>query len=80
MANQFLHLYPNPCQDKLFLESADEIQSAIWAVANNGRTIKLIYNKLGKTIRIDVSILSKGIYHLQMVSKGALRQIPFIKF
>ena len=80
MANQFLHLYPNPCQDQLFLESADEIQSAIWAVANNGRTIKLIYNKLGKTIRIDVSILSKGIYHLQMVSKGALRQIPFIKF
>lgn len=72
-------LYPNPCLHQLFLESAEEIQAPVWATAYDGRKIKLNYTKLGKTIKMDVSMLSTGMYSLQMISKGVLRQIPFVK-
>jgi hypothetical protein len=72
-------LYPNPCLHQLFLESAEEIQAPVWATAYDGRKIKLNYTKLGKTIKMDISMLSTGMYSLQMISKGVLRQIPFVK-
>lgn len=72
-------LYPNPCLHQLFLESAEEIQAPVWATAYDGRKIKLNYTKLGKTIKMDVSMLSTGMYSLQMISRGVLRQIPFVK-
>jgi hypothetical protein len=73
-------IYPNPCQHQLFLESADDIHSPVCAVAYNGSKTELNYSKMGKTIRIDVSTLLRGIYYLQIFSRGVLRQVPFVKF
>ncbi|MFN5054934.1 MAG: T9SS type A sorting domain-containing protein [Bacteroidota bacterium] len=72
-------LYPNPCQNQLILETASDVQSAIWAITYDGKKIQLTHTKVGKTIRVDVSSLQPGIYYLQWIAKGMPISIRFLK-
>ena len=72
-------LYPNPCQNQLILETAADVQSAIWAITYDGKKIQLTHTKVGKTIRMDVSSLQPGIYYLQWMAKGMPISIRFLK-
>jgi hypothetical protein len=72
-------LYPNPCQNQLILETAADVQSAIWAITYDGKKIQLTHTIVGKTIRMDVSSLQPGIYYLQWMAKGMPISIRFLK-
>jgi hypothetical protein len=61
------------------LETAADVQSAIWAITYDGKKIQLTHAKVGKTIRMDVSSLQPGIYYLQWMAKGMPISIRFLK-
>ncbi len=73
-------LYPNPAKENINLISTNEGEKAI-SIYNSTGTIVSSYNLAGKTININVSSLSQGLYFIRIVEAnskyGAL--LKFIK-
>jgi hypothetical protein len=75
-------VYPNPVSDKLNLSISDDIdetqQTNIALYDLMGRTI-LQQTTVSKTTELDLSILAKGVYLLDIQSKTAVFQQKIIK-
>ena len=70
------HVYPNPVQDELFVNSKGNSIDGITVYSLTGQ--QLIY-RTGQTNSIDVSSLSDGIYFLEIVSEGKKQVQKFVK-
>ena len=65
-------LFPNPCTDYVEIASHKAIDSYI-IVSASGNTVANATTTAGKTLRINITHLSEGVYFLKMYSGG--RQI-----
>jgi len=76
-SSQSISIYPNPVKDYLFIHS-DEIEIESISVINmNGKEMHM---SVSTAHSIDVSILSSGIYYLQVKHSKGLSLEKFTKF
>jgi len=81
-AGKDMLVYPNPADDKIFIESKNSISA---------NTLVTFYNLLGRKIRIDqlaydenrieydIKNLNAGIYFVKIENQDMLRVIKFVK-
>jgi len=71
-----IFIYPNPAKDKLFIEFKDPNQSAYYVTILDamGRT-KLMLPKPELGNGIDISHLSKGVYHVSIIENKSKKSI-----
>lgn len=73
-------IYPNPANDRLFLNYKSTVTSAqlSYSVIDvYGRTI--LHDKLSNAESIDISMLSEGVYFIQIVNDKTVSTNKFIK-
>ncbi|MGK0388431.1 MAG: hypothetical protein ACI94Y_001161 [Maribacter sp.] len=76
-----LTVYPNPTKDKIFIEHSYESRSLRYSIVSTlGKTLITRNMDSDKSIEIDISHLSSGIYFLVISdSKGILESTKIIK-
>lgn len=81
-AGMTLQLFPNPATDVLNLRSNQEMGNGMIQIFDvSGKKVKEQRISISKNspIAIDISHLSKGIYHLNFTSQRNTKQIKFVK-
>lgn len=71
-------IYPNPANDELYIRSLNEQITAITIVDISGKLIVQKY-LTQKTLKMDVSDLSKGMYFIEIQTKSQIFRKSFIK-
>lgn len=65
---QFINVYPNPVENRLFIEDSEGIIKTIKIVDNTGRIINTISEPTKAVHKIDTNFAS-GIYHINIETK-----------
>lgn len=68
-------IFPNPCNDKLFLR----VEKFNEYIISNFQRINLLKQRINNSNEIDVSELSKGVYFLTLYGQDETRTLIFIK-
>ena len=68
-------IFPNPCNDKLFLRNNNFFAYII----SNFQRNNLLKQRINKSNEIDVSELSAGVYFLTLYGQDETRTLIFIK-
>lgn len=68
-------IFPNPCNDKLFLR----VEKFNEYIISNFQGINLLKQRINNSNEIDVSELSKGVYFLTLYGQDETRTLIFIK-
>ncbi|CAN5912266.1 hypothetical protein BH11BAC7_BH11BAC7_03290 [soil metagenome] len=72
--------YPNPVNDQLNISFANEMKNGqLEIVDQTGRVVKRLQNVSGKTITVDVEMLSAGIYLLRAIDENGNSSVRFIR-
>jgi hypothetical protein len=81
--NNFLSVYPNPAQDKLYIEShfAQNETVMVYMYDTFGRIIKTetLHTKAGDISSIDISNLSEGMYMMVLQKRSGSMKVKVIK-
>lgn len=77
LAKQDFNIYPNPTQGILNVQSAKSLNDATYQVTNTAGQV-VLQGKV-QNQKIDVNLLSKGVYILNLKTKEGNQQIKFIK-
>lgn len=77
-----LHVYPNPCQNELFINIPDEIKykpATVKIFDSSGKkiTVKTIVD--GNIVKINTSSLAVGLYTIQLQSDEDIFAVTFFK-
>ncbi|MGM0581783.1 MAG: alpha-amylase family glycosyl hydrolase [Bacteroidota bacterium] len=77
--NSIDKVYPNPAQNKLFIESEEQLQN-ISIIDLNGKSISVHTEKSNNQYIIDLSGLEPGVYFVNYQDQNKQRQQKFLKF
>ena len=72
-----VRIYPNPAQDRLFVEA--EAVDAIQVYNNLGQLVIRLDNLQGNRQELNLSQLEAGVYHLNIIRNGESSSQSFIK-
>lgn len=78
-SNSIIPFYPNPSQEKLYIDNAKELPTDIQLKTTIGICLIEKKKSLKSTIEIDISCLASGIYFIEINQLGKKTTRPFIK-
>jgi hypothetical protein len=61
-----ISLYPNPVNDFLTISTQEHVISRMQVLDANGKVVMTYPGMINGTINVDLSLLSKGVYHIQL--------------
>lgn len=74
LSNQFIHIYPNPISDLLYINSEIELFSSFELIDNQGRIV--LSDKLkGTKTSFNIESLAPGNYYLKIEEKNILLKV-----
>ena len=74
LSNQFIHIYPNPISDILYINSEIELFSSFELIDNQGRIV--LSDKLkGTKTSFNIESLAPGNYYLKIEEKNILLKV-----
>ena len=77
-SNTSIQAYPNPVSNELNIESLEEIVE-VFAYDQLGKEYRIALRKENQIYKADLSILSKGIYYLRLITESGVKNIKIIK-
>ncbi len=80
-ANPDVSMFPNPAHNQIFVGiiEAGNNQTDIAIRDIQGKLIKRITTGLRKNLAIDISMLSEGLYYLEILTNDTREHLPFVK-
>lgn len=75
-----LKLYPNPANEKLFIDLDNNIiDGTLYIIDSKGNIVKSINNLVGDNLTVDIQDLSKGIYVVRIITDNRVYHQKVIK-
>jgi len=77
--NKELHIYPNPSEDYITIESEHEFDKATIEIINSAGITVRKYEVSSSTSKIQIKDLKQGIYYIKLTTPKVTRTSRFIK-
>lgn len=74
-------VYPNPAREKIFIKISDPRSISSLAIVHiNGSVVRLLPSGNLRTVAVDISNLSPGLYYIKNIRGQSILVVPFIKY